>query len=228
VRLLRTYTEIADLLRETVTEATEREATAFDKLAGHLKDSLVLFGAGNLGRKTLSSLRKIGIEPLAFTDNNQDLWGTIIDGITVYPPLQAANYYRYTAAFVITIWRAGESSRMINFISQLKQLGCKIVIPFNILFWKYPDLCLPYHSIDQPHKVLECKDAILRVNHLWTDDFSRLEYMAQVSWLMHADWYCLSDPIIGDQYFLNNFTYLNDEVFIDCGAYDGDTINNYL
>jgi FkbM family methyltransferase len=222
------YHHINELIKETVSEAKQREASSFDERAGISKDALVLFGAGNLGRKTLAGLRQRGIEPLAFTDNNQELWNTKIDGITVYSPKQAAERYGNTAAFVITIWRAGEGYRMTNFISQLEQLGCNTVIPFTVLFWKYPDLFLPHFIIDLPHKTLDHKDDTLKAYNLWADAFSRKEYMAQIAWLLYADWQSLSDPVIGNQYFLDNIIYRDDEIFIDCGAFDGDTIKTYL
>lgn len=57
-------------------------------LAG-LGRPLILFGAGDFGRKTLPMLRHFGVEVLAFVDNNSSLWGQNIDGINVYSPAKA-------------------------------------------------------------------------------------------------------------------------------------------
>lgn len=63
----------------------------------------MLFGAGGFGKRILSRMRKVGLEPLGFADNNPELWNTVIDGIPVYSPSRAAELYGKSAAFVITI-----------------------------------------------------------------------------------------------------------------------------
>ena len=71
--------ELDDLLAEGVIAARQREATTFETVAGDRADTIVLFGAGGLGRRTLAGLRADGVEPVAFVDNNTDRWGTDID-----------------------------------------------------------------------------------------------------------------------------------------------------
>jgi FlaA1/EpsC-like NDP-sugar epimerase len=80
------------------------ESSRYDKLTGSLSKPLVLFGAGELGRKTLHGLRKIGIEPLVFTDNNPNLYGKQVDGLAVLSPSQAAQELGEKALFIITIY----------------------------------------------------------------------------------------------------------------------------
>src|SRR5580704_14831234 len=96
--------QIQELLREGRAGAIHREKTAFDDAVGPLGRSLVLFGAGGIGRKTLAGLRKIGIEPLAFADNNTALWGSKVNGVPLMSPQEAASLYARSAAFVVTIW----------------------------------------------------------------------------------------------------------------------------
>src|SRR6266511_5813966 len=69
---------IEDLFAEGEAGARARERSAYDLMAGAEKDRIVLFGVGRLGRKTLSGLRKAGIEPIAFMDNNARLWNTSV------------------------------------------------------------------------------------------------------------------------------------------------------
>src|ERR1035438_5702443 len=68
------------LLQEGRAEAVTREQAAFDLAAEDGTGSLVLFGAGNLGRKTLAGLRNVGIEPVAFTDSNPGVWYKLVEG----------------------------------------------------------------------------------------------------------------------------------------------------
>src|SRR5438105_15270393 len=92
--------ELEHLLGEDVQDAKRRAQTAFDQQVAPFENALVLFGAGHLGKKTLRGLRQAGIEPLAFADNNSELWGTRIDGLEVLSPEDAATRFGKHAAFV--------------------------------------------------------------------------------------------------------------------------------
>ena len=164
-----------------------REQATFDELASPYEKSLVLFGAGGLGQKTLAGLRRLGIEPLAFADNNPSLWGKDIDGIQVLSLQNAVKQFGKSAAFVITIWRAGSRDRMAERQQQLVDLKCQKVIPFSFLYWKYPEVFLPYYALDLPHKVYQQADEVRKVYSLWADNGSKYEYLAQLRWRMLMD-----------------------------------------
>jgi FkbM family methyltransferase len=221
--------QLEDLLGEGVSAARRREQTAFDKLAGPFSKSLVLFGAGGLGRRTLAGLRRHGVEPLAFADNNRVAWGTSVEGLTVYPPEEAAQRFGGSAVFVVTIWGALSKDRMSTRIDQLRKLGCQRVASFAQLYWKYPEGLLPHYGADLPHKVHACADEVRAAFDLWGDEPSRLEYLNQIRWRLHMDFDCLSAPVGHSIYFPQDLCPLvPDEVFVDCGAYDGDTLQLFL
>ena len=77
--------ELTALLAEPEAAAVERARVAFDELAGPFADRLVLYGAGNLGRKTLAGIRSLGIEPLAFSDGNSALWARTSMELPCFP-----------------------------------------------------------------------------------------------------------------------------------------------
>ena len=66
--------QLEELLNEDLHNIIDRERTSFDEVVKPFGESLILFGAGQLGRKVLNILRFAGIDPLAFTDNDQNLW----------------------------------------------------------------------------------------------------------------------------------------------------------
>ena len=86
--------QLEELLAESIEAAQQRQASTFDELTGGNATKLVLFGAGNLGRRTLTGLRKIGIEPVCIIDNNKSLWGQTLDGLPVHSPAEGAALYR--------------------------------------------------------------------------------------------------------------------------------------
>ena len=155
-----TEISLEQLLSESVFDAEQRARTAFDRIAGPLNRSLVLFGAGGIGRKTLLGLRKLGIEPLAFADNNPALWSTRVGDVAVFSPQEAAEKYGRTATFVVTIWRGEGTEQMGQRMKQLLDLGCERMVPFGQLFWKYADVFTPHYAFDLPRGVLRAKDFV--------------------------------------------------------------------
>jgi FkbM family methyltransferase len=77
--------------------------------------------------------------------------------------------------------------------------------------------------------VIEQKANVLRAFELWEDEGSRREYVAQLRWRLFFDCDGLSAPGPGPIYFPHNLVQLRpDEVFVDCGAFDGDTVRLFL
>ncbi len=212
---------------EDIDAAINREQTTFDSIAGPAPYRLVLFGAGNFGRRALTGLRKIGIEPLAFADNNPAMWGKEIDGVTIYNPAEAIQRFP-ESVFVVTIWGAATEPTFLKINRQLSDAEVRKIVHFHILSWKYPDLFLPYYCIDLPHKILENRGRVLTTFDLLSDDRSRQEYTAHIEWRLRMDFNVLP-AVQPHQYFPPDLFSLNsEEVFVDCGAYDGDTIHAFL
>lgn len=223
------FAQLKNLLSESIASAIEREQVSFDRLTSPFNNSLILFGAGGLGRKTMTGLCQSGIEPLAFADNNSALWGDQIEDIPVFNPQDAAREYGNRAAFVVTIWRAGGNHRFKQTRQQLLNLGCSKVVSFAHLFWKYAHTFLPYYAIGLPHQLLPQAEQITQAYTLWADDASRYEYLAQVRWRLLLDFDVLPSPVIHDQYFPDDLFHLNEnEIFVDCGAYDGDSLRMFF
>lgn len=215
--------ELEELLNEDPASAIRREAKTFDEMTMPFDRRLVLFGAGGLGRKVLRALRFHDIEPLAFCDNAVALWGKDIDGLRVLSPLDAAAQFGRSAAFIICVFSPG--CGFVPIREQLAELSCAKVASFLALFWKYPGECLPHVMVDLPHRMLSHRDNILKAFALLEDEYSRREYVAQMRWRLWQDFDAIPPPIKGDQYFADDlFKLIPNEVFVDCGAFDGDTI----
>ncbi len=221
--------ELEALFKEPIASVYAREQTTFEGLTSPFERSLVLFGAGRLGRETLAGLRRIGIQPLAFADNSPALWGREIDGVQVFAIEDAARRFGKSAAFVITIWTGEAVDTMEERQRQLRGSGCERVSAFNFLFWKYPEVFLPHYAIDLPHKVYEQEQDVRKVFALWADEASQHEYLAQLRWRLSGDVDGLPRPVTHPIYFPNDLVAMSpDEVFVDCGAYDGDTVRTLL
>lgn len=221
--------QLDELLSERLQHVIEREKSTFDALATPRQKSIVLFGAGNLGRMTLAGLRKAGIEPLAFSDNNPSLWGGTVEGVPVLSPQAAAERFGRTAVFVVTVWGAGCRDRMSERAGQIEALGCDRAVPFASLFWKYSDFLLPHYILDLPHHMSEQAQSVRDAFALFRDHGSRSEFVAQTRWRMLLDFDAFAPPVEHKAYFPEDVCPLSDhEVLVDCGAFDGDTLREFL
>jgi FkbM family methyltransferase len=187
--------------------------------------SFVLFGVRSWPAKhAVAGLRRLGIEPIAFADNDPTLWHTRVDGVQILPPEEAVALFGKKAAFVITIYN-GSSVR-----EQLHQMNCPKVVSFEMLFHRFPETFLPYLGLDVPSGIFKQASDVRRALALWADDLSRQEYVAQLTYGASLDHTCLpspSDP--SHTYFPPELVKKTaNETFVDCGAFEGDTIRRYL
>jgi FkbM family methyltransferase len=210
------------LMAETMEELTIRETSAREQLRLGHSGRLVLFGAGGLGRVSLAGLRRGGVEPLAFADNNPLAWGTVVDGLPVMSLAGASARFGDQVTFVVTIYTGAEVER------KLRGLGLR-VLTFPQLALMYPDALLPYYALDLPSRMHGAQTQIREAYSLWADDASRAEYLAQIRFRYTFDSE-LPPPLAADQtYFPRELVELRtDEVFVDCGAFDGDSVMAFL
>jgi FkbM family methyltransferase len=222
-------TQLEELLAETVEAACQRESAFYDERTKGAGREVVLFGAGSLGRSILRGLRTVGIEPVAFSDNNPGSWGQQVDGLTVLAPEEAARRYGARGVFVVTIFSPGADRLFPGVRRKLETLGCSFVVPFGALAWKYPTHFLPNYCLDLPHKVLADARNVRKAFALWGDDQSRKEFVDQLRWRLRLDYDGLGDPFTGVTYFPDDLIAPREgEFLVDCGAFDGDTIQTFL
>jgi FkbM family methyltransferase len=209
---------------ESPTKRKERWRGMFDRVAAPLHERLVLFGAGQFGQIVLDRLRRAGVEPRCFSDNNPNVWGKQVKGIEVLSPETAVERFGKTAAFVVTIFN-GSAAR-----GQLKRLGCERVIPATLVFWKYPAQFMPDMGIGEPDRIVEEEAQIRQCFAIMSDESSRQELCDQISWRYWTDPEFLPLPEnIGEIYFPSDLVKaVDEEVFVDCGAFDGDSIRSFL
>ncbi len=216
--------QLDELLKTDPAFIVTQNGTRFDKLAGNFAESIVLVGAGEVGRNTLAGLLDLGIAPLAFADNNHALWGKAVNGLTVFSLHDAVQRFGGKAVFVVTIYNSSTVRR------QLRDLNCPIVVPFAYLYWKYAEIFLPYCSLDLPHEIYAQVNDVRKVLSLWADDISHHEFLAQIKWRLSLDSDSMPSPLPMQQlYFpLDLIALSSDEVFVDCGAFDGASITSFI
>lgn len=181
-----------------------------------LQGQFVIFGAGHLGRRVAGA-----VKPELFCDNNRKLWGTSVDGIPVESPAVAADRCPQ-ASFVVAIWNPSRTETMVDRMNQLRELGVARVIPFTALLDEIGDHVLPNLLWERHDYYASHREEIAQGRALLSPA-GREEFDRQMR-LRSGDFNGqIIDP--GLQYFPPEIQLTDEETFVDCGAYDGDTVD---
>jgi len=215
-------TNFQDRLDQALRTIAESPMPPHADLSQWSKFRPVLFGAGALGRVVLDGLRRSGVEPICYADNNPRRWGTSIDGLAVDSLAAAIDRHGRDVPIVVTIYTGAVVE------ARLRKLGLR-VITFPELAQNFPDHLLPWGALDLPSRMTHCCAQIREAFSLWADDESRDEYIAQVKFR-----YSFAGPVpphlpAETIYFPDDLVeLLADEVFVDCGAFDGESVGAFL
>ncbi|MCK9569385.1 FkbM family methyltransferase [Candidatus Pacearchaeota archaeon] len=186
---------------------------------------VVIFGAGALGLRVLKDMRASKLEPIAFTDNNPKLWYTKVEGVIVVPPVEAVRNYKQGHLFVVAVYnRTPVEDQLIN-------LGVDRFNSTPEFYRRYLPARLPLYCVEDSCEIDRYMEEVKACASLWDDEISQdtfnflLQWHKDVSYRSH---YVYPSPSC-DTYFPPDLVKLReDEVFIDCGAYDGDTLRAFL
>lgn len=185
---------------------------------------ICLFGAGRLGIEAYGILKKNNIKIDYFCDNNKALWGKkIIGNISCISPEELKKEFR-KALVIITI-------ENYSIYDQLKDMNIKEI--FSIFWFKYHN-----RNFFNKISVYEIKDKIIKLNTILEDNESKYIINKTIErWIENDCFYNSIEAVRKmyesieneNEYFDSKVIQLkDDEVYIDVGAYNGDTIDSFL
>jgi len=166
---------------------------------------IIIFGAGNTTNLYQKNFALELLNPICYIDNNKKKWGTIFHGKTVYSPA----YLKKNNKQIVLICSANIKNN-IEIDKQLEDLSIEHVRIDEYIFSKHIEEILTCAELLENEESLAVYVEILtkRLNNqkLNNNFFSRNQY-----------------------FILSNFCEMNNnEIFVDMGAYVGDTIESYL
>jgi FkbM family methyltransferase len=187
------------------------------------RTDVVLFGSGYLGTHVNRDLGGLPFNVLAFVDNDSALWGSEIDGLEILSPKDAAERFGHQVLWLITIYT---NSRVIE---QCRSLGVPWVTCAE-LSWVLPEPHPPSFVFGAPERLAGFSQEIETGASIWADADSEAEYRSQVRWRFLLDYAALRTPrSMSELYFPGDLVRPRpDEVFVDCGAFTGDTIDAFV
>jgi FkbM family methyltransferase len=210
---------------------------ALSKRRPHVTDELrerlaagapvVVLGAGNLGRKVAAFVAAAeDMELAAIADNGPGRWGERLHGVAVTPPAGVPEPLRESAVWIVAIWSPGHAYARTR--EALRELGVRHPFPAAALMQLFPDDLLPHYHFQTPEFFLEHEREIGEAFACLADDESRRQFLAHVEARINLDFAGLADPDLAHQYFPPDLVTLGrDEVFLDAGAFDGDTLRAF-
>jgi FkbM family methyltransferase len=185
--------------------------------------TVLLFGAGYLGRHVLEELKDSCFEPVAFVDNDPERWGSSVGGLLVVSPAEALTRYDDEALWLITVYTNSAV------IAQCSSLGAPWVTCAEFAAAR-EEVDGPSFDFGRPEALLKSAAHIRAVADIWADPESEAEYLGQVKWRFTLDYTALKASRNPSETYFPKGIYRrrDDDVFVDCGAFTGDTIQAFL
>jgi FkbM family methyltransferase len=188
---------------------------------------LVVFGAGELGLRTLKGLIAEGIRPLAILDNRVTTLSPAIMGVPMLTPSEAAARLGLDILCLVAVFNTSGPRK------QLKSLGFRHVAHALDAFAGLPGQFLPYVCLDNTDVIFQKAEQVRAAYNLMADEPSRRAFVAQLRHRLFLDFDVVRAPqtpeMKSSEYFPDDlYRYLDDEVLADCGAFRGDTISRFI
>jgi len=185
---------------------------------------LAIVGAGPEGRRLCEICKARGITIAALADDDSGKLGMVLCGAKVEPSHRLAQLDRATPIIIA-------SHRVLAATQKLRALGFSTVLPFAALQMLAPKVFRPHMFYDGwLEDLLDNKEHYGRLDTELADDRSRQVLDAVIGYRLTADPIALA-PVIEQGRFHQGlyhpaglFGLGDNEVYVDAGAYDGDSI----
>lgn len=187
---------------------------------------VIIYGAGYCGIHFCELMQNAGLLPVCFFDSNKLKSGKVIMNAPVYLPKVFDNGEKYLV--VVCIFQKGKLYEQIH--DMLIRLGYKNIVHIyelradrqlfahqNLII--SPDIALLKNNLEN----------IKKVGNILSDDLSRTTYLKIMQFLIDSFDTVIPSLPIREQYFdYDIFNKNQEEVFVDCGAFQGDVMDIFL
>lgn len=205
-------------------------------------DSIVLYGAGSAGIAFLHYLIDAGISPSFFSDGDKDKHGNVVEGLTVLPPWDIVKTVGDNCLVIVTINTDGEhyckdfKAELLKgghkgVHKTLRDYGCNNVIDYTYFrrcyeLFKNEKYNLP--ACSDVNMMMDNVDKLEEAYNLFDDEETKDTYRKIVEFRMLSDEVNIPIYPEKDMYFEYDLFPKINEVFVDCGACGGSSLDGFL
>ncbi len=186
------------------------------------ENKLVLYGAGNLSKIVKRILTNHGINISYFLDNNANNIVSV-DNVPVFTLGNESSANKSDYIVIVSAYNLFFDLNQIR--KSLTEHGYSVIYSF-LDFYKFfaDEIGDSYWLTGHPEKYL-LPDEVVNVGKLFEDEKSRFIFETTVAARLQFNYDLLPTPSpIAEVYFPPDVPLNKASVFIDCGAFDGDTI----
>lgn len=190
--------------------------------------NVVIWGTGVYGRNVYKIFDKYNFRDsiVAFCDNSKLNLGQNIGGLTVLSYDEIKRKYKDNVVFFIC------SSEWLSIKAQLISLGEEqnIYIPENFEYLRNEVVLRNWSNKYDSLDIEQFNKLISKTEDILEDKESKDTLSARINLIKTKDFDCLNDLNLNkQQYFLDDFYKLTEEeTYLDLGAWDGDTVLNFI
>ena len=190
----------------------------------------LIYGAGNTGRRVLDILLRRGEEVLGFVDAAAKRIGSVggLPVFTVHDAAQVPEWRESSITIIVAVFNPLASMRSI--LSDLADAGFVHVVDFFAFYRLHAqEIGISYWLTTDPILYKRNAGIVRELRAMLADEKSRDLLDQIIKFRQSLD---LNDlPVaagMSSQYFPDDIPIRREEVyFVDCGAYDGDTVSAF-
>lgn len=212
--------DLKRVLSKSVKYYSNKIKTNYPSFSFTKNNKVILFGAAELGKIYIDLCKKNKIEILALCDNDISKKGKKVKNIRIIAPYDLSGYSKKTGFIVTSIHE--DAIKL-----QLKNLGFNNIWPHYYFSILYPKKFYNPHWISSIDPIIKNKDKIINCFELLCDLQSKKTLLNVIKYrlLLNKKYIDAIKKSIKEEYYDNKIVkFTNKEIFIDGGAYNGDTL----
>lgn len=204
--------------------------TRFNKIISYFdeKKEVIIYGAGNCGRDVFNLMKKKKIKVLEVMDRKETN-GHLFENTPLVKPENDLIPPRDRKNILVIIGIFNTHTDIGPIARTLKSLGYRTIISFVELHRIFSDELKDRYWLTRISFYNNYKEEINKCLQLWEDGASRRLFTSIMKFRFTGKNELLPSPDIKGQYFSNTVPKPRTPMrFIDCGAFDGDTISQLM
>jgi FkbM family methyltransferase len=199
-----------------------------ERVDPHAMSRLAIFGAGPEGQRLAAICRERDVGIAVIVDDDPQKVGVFIDDICVERTSRLVNVDRSTPIIVAT-------HRALEPVQKVRALGFPMVLPFAALQVLAPEIFKPHMFYERwLEDLFDNQDHYRWLQSELADQRSRLVLDAIIEFRLTADPSALVPVLEEGPYYRGLyhprglFELGADEIYVDAGAYDGDSVRRFI